>query len=173
MPKSRVRSGYNHLPLPLLTPTWCTYEAVEIAHHVVSKHKARKWQVKYLLGMLDECYIVKLPHLERDRSQIYERSPQHLCWLWCTWAAKLLGWKSFHPEDHLQGFLAALYKAFCKVVFHFPKVERDYDRGGTSMAGRGSCGSQGGTLTSGRGCPAVATRGSAIGSTNCASREQY
>jgi hypothetical protein len=170
MPKLRVQSSYNHLPPPPLPPTWCAYEAVEIAHHLASKHRARKWQVEYLLGMLDECYIVKLPRLKRDRNQIYERSPQHLRWLWCTWAAKLLGWKTTRPEGHLQGFLVAIYKALHEVVFPFPKVERDHDRGGISMAGRGGCGSQGGTLTSGRRCTAAAAKGSTADSTSCASR---
>lgn len=93
MPKTRVRASYNHLPPPLYAPTWWKYKAVEIATHLKSKHRARNWQVEYLLGMLNESYIVRLPRLKKDKSDLFDRSPQQLRWLWLSWANKFLSWK--------------------------------------------------------------------------------
>jgi hypothetical protein len=78
MPKAKVRAAYNHLPPPPCAPSWYAYEAVEIASHLKNKHKARNWQVYYLLGMLNESYIVRLPRLKRDGSKLFDRSPQQL-----------------------------------------------------------------------------------------------
>jgi hypothetical protein len=84
MAKVRIKINYNHLPPPPCVPSWCTYKAVEIAPHLTSKHKARKWQVEYLLGMLNESYIVKLPCLKKYRSNLFDKFPQQLLWLWCS-----------------------------------------------------------------------------------------
>jgi hypothetical protein len=70
-----VRAAYNHLPPHPCAPSWCAYEAVEITSHLKNKHKARNWQVDYLLGMLNESYIVRLPRLKRDGSKLFDRSP--------------------------------------------------------------------------------------------------
>jgi hypothetical protein len=66
--------------------------------------------VEYLLGILHERYIVRLPRLKKDKSEMFNTSPQNLHWLWHSWATNY-----FSTEVH-----AALYK----VVFPFPKVER-------------------------------------------------
>jgi hypothetical protein len=104
MSKPRVRASFDHLLAPPRAPTWCAHEAIQIASHLRSKHKARNWQIEYLLGMLNESYIVRLPRLKRDRSALFDRSPQQLRWLWISWASKLLGWKVPRPQGHSNGF---------------------------------------------------------------------
>ena len=79
MPKAKVRATYNHLPSLPCAPNWCAYEDVEIASHLKSKHTSRNWQVDYLLGMLNESYIVRLPCLKRDGSKLFDRFLQQLC----------------------------------------------------------------------------------------------
>jgi hypothetical protein len=107
----------------------------------------KKWQVDYLLGMLHERYIVSLPRLRRDTAELCNTSPQRLRWLWCSWAAKLLGWKERLLEGHAKGFSAEVYTILREIVFPFPKIERDsVDRQASSshgvesggLSGRGS-----------------------------------
>jgi hypothetical protein len=75
--------------------------------------------------MLNESYIVKLPRLKRDKSELTDRCPEHLRWLWCTWAAKLLGWKRSRPEGHVHGLSCEVYATLRGTVFPFPKIEHD------------------------------------------------
>jgi hypothetical protein len=125
MHKPRLKKHYNSLPPPPRFPAWCAYEAVAIAGHLKRNHNAKSWQLDYLLGMLDGRYIVSLPRLKRDKTELCNRSPQHLRWLWVSWAAKLLGWKDSRPEGHPDGFSAEVYTDLKAKVFPFPKVERD------------------------------------------------
>jgi hypothetical protein len=127
MPKPRVREHYTYLPPPPPMPQWCANEAAEIASHLTRKHRARKWQLEYLLGMLHERYLVSLPRLKRDTTEIYNTSPQQLQWLWYSWASKLLGWKQRRPEGHTNGFSPAVYAALRNIMYPFPKVERQED----------------------------------------------
>jgi hypothetical protein len=72
--------------------------------------------------MLDESYIVKLPRLKRNTSEIFDRSPEHLRWLWYSWSAKLLGWRQRLPEGHPKGFSPAVYSALRDVISPFPRL---------------------------------------------------
>jgi hypothetical protein len=123
MPKPRLKKQYNHLPPPPHFPSWCAYDAVEISSHLFQKHHARKWQVEYLFAMFNESYLLRLPRLKRDKSQAFDTSPEHLRWLWITWAAKLLGWKERQPEGHYRGFAPEVYSALRERIFPFPKIE--------------------------------------------------
>jgi hypothetical protein len=79
MPKPRMKQLYDHLLPPPLPPPWCAEDAAKISEHLIKRHHARKWQVEYLLAMLNESYIVSLPRLKRDTSDVSDRSPQRLC----------------------------------------------------------------------------------------------
>jgi hypothetical protein len=160
MPKARVRAGFDHLPPPPSAPTWCADEAVQIASHLKIKHRARNWQIEYLLGMLNESYIVKLPRLKRDRSTLFDRSLQQLRWLWLSWASKLLGWKLPRPEGHPHGFSAAIHSALRDKVFPYPKIERDDQTTESGSATTAAFGNHAGALTS--------ARLAAVRSTTCA-----
>jgi hypothetical protein len=116
---------YNHLPPPPRPPQWCAQDVERISDHLTKKHNARKWQVEYLLAMLNENYTVSLPRLKRVRSDLTERSPQRLRWLWYSWATKILGWKRRRCEGHAQGFSAEVYKTLREHIFPFPKIERE------------------------------------------------
>jgi hypothetical protein len=96
-----------------------------IAAHLLRKHKARKWQVKYLVGMLIESYLLSLPRLKKYTTEEGDFSPKHLRWLWCTWGAKILGWHESRPQGHPEGFSSEVYQALAEKVYPFPKVERD------------------------------------------------
>jgi hypothetical protein len=163
MPKARVRAGFDHLPPPPSAPTWCADEAVQIASHLKIKHRARNWQIEYLLGMLNESYIVKLPRLKRDRSTLFDRSPQQLRWLWLSWASKLLGWKLPRPEGHPHGFSAAIHSALRDKVFPYPKVERDDQTTESGSATTAAFGNHAGALTSARSAAARNTTCTAEG----------
>jgi hypothetical protein len=80
-----------------------------------------------MLGMLNERYIVNLPRLKRDKTQLCDTSPQYLHWLWIYWTAKLLNWKDRHFEGQLKGFFSEIYAALRENVFPFPKIECTYD----------------------------------------------
>jgi hypothetical protein len=79
MPKRRVAAPSSTLPSQR-----CTEEACLIASHLQTKHNAKQWQVKLLLGMLDEHYILSLPRLKRDTAAADDTSPTHLHWLLYT-----------------------------------------------------------------------------------------
>jgi hypothetical protein len=101
------------------------YDGAIIAAHLIRKQNAHKWQVDYLLGMLDESYLLSLPRLKKDISLACDTSPDWLRILWCRWAATLLGWRDEWPEGHSEGFSTKVYKALKGKVFQFPKVEQD------------------------------------------------
>jgi hypothetical protein len=141
MPKGRLKKSYTSLPPPPRFPAWCAYQAAAIAAHLKRKQNAKPWHVDYLLGMLDERYLLSLPRLKRDKSELCDTSPNRLRWLWIAWVAKLLGWKDRRPEGHPTGFSAEVYTDLREKVFPFPKVERD-ERGLRVPAGgqRPECG---------------------------------
>jgi hypothetical protein len=41
-----------------------------IGQHLVRKYNARKWQVLYLVGMLHESYLLRLPRLKKGGSAL-------------------------------------------------------------------------------------------------------
>ena len=125
MVKYRIQNQYLLLPPPSCTPNWCAYEAGMIAAHLLRKHKARKWQVKYLVGMLTKSYLLSLLRLKRDTIGKDDSSPKRLRWLWCTWGTKNLGWRESRPQGHHEGFNFEVYQALAEKVYPFPKVERD------------------------------------------------
>jgi hypothetical protein len=101
----------------------------KISDHLSKKHHARKWQIQYLLAMLNESYIVKLPRLKRDKSDVTNRSPERLRWLWYSWSTKILGWKTRRCEGHPNGFSPKVYTALRENIFPFPKIEQGEDNG--------------------------------------------
>jgi hypothetical protein len=72
MGKHRVQMQYLNLPPPPRPPSWCASEVGRIVTHLIRKHNARKWQVQYLTGMLNESYLLQLPRLKRDKSAYLE-----------------------------------------------------------------------------------------------------
>jgi hypothetical protein len=125
MPQHIWKKQYVNLPPLPRHPSWCAYDTTIIAAHLIRKQNVQKWQVDYILGMLDESYLLSLPRLKTYDSPVGDRSPQCLRALWCRWVAKILSWREESPEGHKQGFSPQVYEAFRGVVFLFPKVERD------------------------------------------------
>jgi hypothetical protein len=115
---------FDHLPLPPLCPSWCVAVAAVIKTHLTTKHRAQPWQVEYILGMLSESYLRRLPRLLEDKRDNIDTSPDHLRWLWCAWSARILGWIRSPVEGDGEGFSAEVYAALRQTVFPFPKVER-------------------------------------------------
>ena len=85
-----IKATYDLPPLPIAN-SWCIKEATEIALHLKEAHGARKWHIDCMVGMFDESYLISLPRLQIDTSELVYTSFELLWWLWYTWGATLLG----------------------------------------------------------------------------------
>jgi hypothetical protein len=115
---------FDHFPPPPLCPSWCLAEAAVIKCHLITEHRAQLWQLDYILGMLSESYLRRLPRLVEDQRDNTDTSPDHLRWLWCAWSSRILGWSGSPPEGDPDRFLAEVYAVLRQSIFPFPKVER-------------------------------------------------
>lgn len=125
------KKAFDSLSFPRLYPQWCGKEAGLIASHLLADHKARNWQVEYMLSMLDADYLVSLPKLAGDKTEYfhYDRSPENLVHLWCSWGRTILGWAKHRGEGHKRGFSSQVYAALQECVFTFPKEEHAAPKG--------------------------------------------
>ena len=57
--------------------------------------------------MLYKSYLLSLRRLKKDNNSYGDNSPNHLRWLWCAWAAKILGWREARLDNHPNGLRAS------------------------------------------------------------------
>lgn len=121
---ARIKLRDLNLPPPPCCPAWCESGAAEIVDHLVKKHNAEPWQVKYVIGFLNESYILSLPRLRYDTHDQSDTSPKRLRWLFYSWTAQILGWTQRRQEGDDDGLSPLVYRVIREVVYPYSKVER-------------------------------------------------
>lgn len=112
-----------NVPSPPPCPTWCLNDVNALVDHLVNKQGAKPWQVQFIIGCLNESFILSLPRLEKDTRDYNDTSPQRLRWLFYSWTAHILGWMKRREEGDEDGLSPEVYRLIREVVFPFPKVE--------------------------------------------------